>query len=563
MKRIFELLKKLIKKKSFWLILVIAIIVLVFIINKISGPKVEYTLETVKKGDLVQTVSETGTMESASAINLNFKGAGTLVEVRVKEGDGVKAGELLARLDAGTLEIAVRQARANYDMAQANLDKLLAGASLEDLKVSEEIVNNAKIAADNAQSNFDNIQNQSTKSISDARQNLTNEIDKQIAACRAALDAIKIIFDNKDLDYQYSVKNPQYGIDSHNYYDEALLRLVNAETSINNLKASDTDVNLAEAVIKLRDVQSWIKNALDNTYLGLINTLVGNYYTEADNNTDKTIITNQQSIINAGIASLDATNQNYSNSKLNQDSNYTQAKASLDSALGAYNLAKAQYELKKALPRAVDIASYQAQVDQARAAYDLALKNLDDYIIYAPTDGVITFVNYKKGEQVSVGVSIQPVIAMMGVGDFQIEVDVPESNIIKIKVSNEVNVTLDAYGSDIIFKGKVVSIDVAETVIQGVIYYKTTVYLDETDKELKSGMTANVDIITGTVVAALYLPNRAIKQDDEGKRYVEILKLGATAERIDIETGIKADIGTEIKSGLQEGQEVIVSKRQK
>jgi HlyD family secretion protein len=238
----------------------------------------------------------------------------------------------------------------------------------------------------------------------------------------------------------------------------------------------------------------------------------------------------------------------------------TQAKSGLDSALGAYNLAKAQYDLKKAKPRNVDIAYSQAQVDQAQAAYELALKNLDDYTIYAPTDGVITFVNYKVGEQISAAAA-KPVIAMMGQGDFQITVDVPESDIVKIKVGDLAKITLDAYGSDQIFNGKVVFIDVAETIIQDVVYYKITVQLDKTEKEIKSGMTANVDLITATVENALYVSNRVIKQDTNGQRYVEVLGFGNTVQKVNVEVGLRADTGTEIKSGLKEGQDVIVSKK--
>jgi HlyD family secretion protein len=557
---ILNIFKKLAKKKSFWflLVVVVGVIALIFYFTRPKAPV--YVTEKVQKGNLIQTVSETGMIESASAIDLNFKGVGKLAEVRVKEGEKVKAGEVLARLDAGSLEIAVRQAQANLNMAQANLNKFLAGASPEDLKVTEETVNNAKIAADNAQINYNNVANQTTKSIGDTRQNLTNEIDKQIAISRTAMNAIKTIFDDNYLTFQFSVRNTQYGIDAHNYYDEAKVRLAAAEISIAKLKADDSEANLTDAVIKLSDLQSWIKNSLDNTYLGLVNTLVGNLYTEVLYETDKTNINTQQNIVNAGISSLDTANQTYGSSKLSQDSNYTQAKISLDSAIGAYNLAKAQFDFKKAAPRAVDTASYQAQVDQASAAFDLALKNLDDYTIYAPTDGVVTFVNYKIGEQVGSAVN-KPVIAMMGLSDFQIKVDVPESDIVKIKIGDLANITLDAYGSDQIFTGKVVIIDLAETIIQDVVYYKITVQLDKTDTEIKSGMTANIDLITATVDNVLYVSNRVIKQDPNGQRYVEILGFGNVVQKVNVEAGLRADSGTEIKSGLTEGQAVILSKK--
>jgi macrolide-specific efflux system membrane fusion protein len=247
-----------------------------------------------------------------------------------------------------------------------------------------------------------------------------------------------------------------------------------------------------------------------------------------------------------------------------KDSQLANAKAALDSAQGAYNLAKAQLALKKSAPRNVDIASYRAQVAQAQSALDLAKYNLSNYVITAPADGVVTFINYKVGEQVSPMSSsssnsaIKPVISMLGGGTFEIDVDVPESDIIKVQAGDLATITLDAYGNDVVFKGEISAIDVAETVISDVIYYKVKVKLEPTDHAIKSGMTANVDIKTASVDNALYLPARAIKQTDSGQKYVEVLGFANIVNQINVVTGLKGDQGTEIKSGLTEGQQVIV-----
>ncbi len=52
-----------------------------------------------------------------------------------------------------------------------------------------------------------------------------------------------------------------------------------------------------------------------------------------------------------------------------------------------------------------------------------------------------------------------------------------------------------------------------------------------------------------------------LKQDTDGQKYVEVKKFGGGEEIINIEIGIRADTGTEIISGLKDGQEVIVSKK--
>ncbi len=553
---ILNTLKKLAKKKSFWIILVIAIIAVILIFNATKGKKTVYTMETVKLGNLVQTVSETGTVESASAIDLNFKGSGKLVDLNIKEGDQVEAGDLLARLDAGALEIAVRQSQANVDIAQANLNKLLAGASTEDLKVTEETVNNARIAYANAKNNYDNsllkidaetttyeqavtaaqtsldnTKNSYDKTVADARQNLLTTLRNKANVANTSLDFIYYQYNNlNNVSDQQAKSNTLW---SYNLAMDNKTKLVNY---LNKSDQSMSEDEISQASATAITLFEQINDSLNNLFNAISSSVIDARFSQTLVDNAKALVKSQQAADSANLLALQSADQAYKTAKLsytsavdnatsnlttaqnnlnsvlaNKDVSLVSAKATLDSALGAYNLAQAQLAFKEAKPRQVDISYYQAQVNQAVAARDLALNNLKDYVIYAPTDGVITFVNYKLGEQIGMATTAKPAIAIIGNSDFQIKVDVPESDIIKIKVGNETNITLDAYGSDIIFKGKIISIDLAETVIQDVVYYKITVELEPTDKEIKSGMTANVDIITATVENVLYLSNRTIK----------------------------------------------------
>jgi multidrug efflux pump subunit AcrA (membrane-fusion protein) len=190
-------------------------------------------------------------------------------------------------------------------------------------------------------------------------------------------------------------------------------------------------------------------------------------------------------------------------------------------------------------------------------------------MIIAPKDGFITFVNYKVGEQIGLGTGLvsttsnnNAAISMLGKNDFQIKVDVPESDIVKVKIDNPVKITLDAYGDDLEFTGKVTYVDVAETLISDVVYYKVTVSIDQTDFELKSGMTANVDILTAQKENVLLIPSRAVKETETGQKYVELLKHGKP-EKVNVTTGLKGDQGKiEIVAGLKEGEEVIIYKKE-
>jgi len=580
MSKVFELFKKLSKKKSFWLILIILIGVIIYFASK-SGEKIEYVTEPVKRGDLRQTVSETGTVSPKSMINLNFKGNGTITQINVKEGDEIKAGDILARLDAGPIEIQVRQAQANLAIAQANLNKFLAGASEQDIKVSEEQVNNALITYENAKRDHEALLNKLASDIKNyeqavinSRENLITSLDKSLVAADYSLDVIKVIFDDINLRPLFSVENHQYKVDADNYYDRAVIELIVAKNYFNQARNTLADQDIDQAVNQALKMLDVLGRSLNSTFLALGASLTSFNFNDLALANYKSNVKLEQNNTTASVSSIQTTNQAFKNSQISLDTalknkqlNIANSKSAVDSALGAYNLAKAQLDLKKAAPRQVDIAYYQAQVAQAQASLDFALTNLNDYIIRAPTDGLVVFVNNEVGEQIGFGLTdiataAKPVIAMLGKSDFEIKVDVPESEIIKIKLGDLAEIILDAYGDEFVFPGNVVFIDIAETIIQGVVYYKVTVEMDETDKEIKSGMTANVDIITAEKEGVLFVPRRAVKEGLEGLRYVEILKNGQ-AERVNVSIGLRGDEGTEILSGLNEGQEVIIYKREK
>ena len=102
------------------------------------------------------------------------------------------------------------------------------------------------------------------------------------------------------------------------------------------------------------------------------------------------------------------------------------------------------------------------------------------------------------------------------------------------------------------------AIDLIGTNNQGIIEYGVRITLPENDLGLKPLMTAAVGIVVEEKADVLLVPNRAIRRDKEGK-YVEILRDNMPA-RVSIETGLTSEEHTEVLSGLEEGQEVIIAK---
>jgi RND family efflux transporter MFP subunit len=110
-----------------------------------------YDTVRVEKGDLISTVSASGTIEPEDEIVLVFKTPGRVSEVGVKAGQTVQTGDLIARLESDDLNIGLAQAETGLAIAQAQLAKLLAGASTTDLAAAQANVESAEASVASAE----------------------------------------------------------------------------------------------------------------------------------------------------------------------------------------------------------------------------------------------------------------------------------------------------------------------------------------------------------------------------------------------------------------------------
>ena len=189
-----------------------------------------------------------------------------------------------------------------------------------------------------------------------------------------------------------------------------------------------------------------------------------------------------------------------------------------------------------------------AKVDNIRA-------QISKTEIYSPIKGVVTKKDAKVGEIVTAGASI---VSIISDAEFEIESNIPEVDIVKIKIGNEAKVTLDAYGSDILFAAKVISIDPSETMIEGVATYKVTLGFSGNDARIKSGMTANIDILSDKKENVIFVPLRAVIARN-GNKIVRILD-GESVKETEVRVGLRGSDGNiEILEGIKEGDRVVIS----
>ena len=235
------------------------------------------------------------------------------------------------------------------------------------------------------------------------------------------------------------------------------------------------------------------------------------------------------------------------------------AKSELDQAQSNYASDIAQINAAK------------AQISQAEAQYKIALTNLGYTKIIAPVDGTIISREIDLGQPVAASFQAPELFSMaQDLRKMQIEVNVSEADIGKIKNGQDVIYTLDGY-PDSEFEGKVTQVRISPTTVSNVVTYSVIVEVSNDDFKLKPGMTANVSIITNKSENVLCIPNMALKytfmQGKEVQRYenqgVWVLK-GVYPTRVEIETGIVSDSFTEVVEGnLNEGDNIVIEQLSK
>jgi len=176
----------------------------------------------------------------------------------------------------------------------------------------------------------------------------------------------------------------------------------------------------------------------------------------------------------------------------------------------------------------------------------------------APFAGVVTVVAAERGAIASPG---EIAVSLQSDDTLQIESFVPEVNIALIEVGDVAAVTLDAYGGDVVFSARVVSIDPAETVRDGVSTYRAILQFEVRDERVRSGMTANVRITTDKREGVISIP-RGVVVERDGKKYVRV-KVDDSVEDREVTTGAVSSLGNiEILTGLEEGDVVVLSESQ-
>lgn len=277
-------------------------------------------------------------------------------------------------------------------------------------------------------------------------------------------------------------------------------------------------------------------------------------------NTKKAALVSYQAQLKAKKTAYDVALSSYNRlSKL-----YTQKATSLDSV----NTAKSTLDNAKA-----EIEAIEANIKQAEIEVNTAETNVGYTKITAPMDGTVISVPVSEGQTVNANQTTPTIVTIADLSKMKIKPEISEGDITKVKAGQEVSFTILS-DSQTVYHSVIDSVDPANTTTSdssstsslssssssttSAIYYYANVLIDNPDRTLRIGMTTENNIKIANAKNVLLVSNMAIQKRD-GKSFVNVLNDKNQPESREVEIGVQNDFKTEIKSGLNEGEKVIVS----
>lgn len=500
----------------------------------------------VATADVRSSITATGKLTPLQSADVSFTTGGRVSDVLVQSGDSVAKDAPMIQLERGMLDLDVQAAEAAVTQAQADVDAAtaqLAGAEAV-LKQTQGSVTASDITA--------------------ARANLT-EAEARLALFTTSTGADVVVR------AQTAVTEAQANLDAQ-------------RKTLATAKAQ-ADTLVAKRANELRDAQSALQSArADNQYV--IDKSADPRTGRKLNDTEKADYAgkydaamraeeNATALLTQATRDADVARQNEISGVASAEARLRSAQADLaavqsgaDLASAKAAVAQAEANLNKLLgdERNAQVAAQEANVTAAKAGLDrakarviqaqaqaqMAVLQRDYATLKAPFAGVIADVNVKPGELVTTA----PVVGVIDMSAFTVEITVDEVDVAKVVVGQVVDVFVDALGAPVL-AGKVVRVSPRAESDQGVVSYKVTVEVTPDTRNVKAGMTASAQIITGEAKGVVAVPRTAVTTVD-GKHTVTVVK-GDTRTEQAVELGVVGDDMVEIRSGLNAGDVIAVT----
>ncbi len=575
------------------------------VMGKSGQPKLSTNqqLVPVKYGNLLNQVSTSGSLIFSNKQTLTFGTAGTVGEISVTEGQQVKQGQAMAKLDTATiasLDKAVAQARLNLQTAQEALDTAKSPYTSLQMAQAEAAVSNARLAANNAQTDLDTLKNSPTAD--------------DIAKAQAQVDSANVTLANAQSDLKLAQKNSAANLDTAqttlsnatDAYKAVFAKWLGTSLSDSELKMSpatllaswgldlsalfdpskrfqDTSQGLFSGGIPADDPATRVN---ETSLYAWLNFMPGSIvftcdsdkappqgaciqkemndawtvYQKALDNLDTVqtqsakAVSSAQSAVARSQDSLATVQQALSDVKAGPDPLAVDAKTK-QLAVAQATLAKAQDDLAqvKAGADPLNVALKEAEVASAKATLDIAVQRRDSAILKSPIDGVVSAVSVLSAQSVGANTTIVEVV-----DPSLVELDgvVDQIDVLFVKVGATAQVTMDALPGQVI-QGTVSSLASTAQSQQGVVSYPVTIQLKPpSGVDLREGLSATANIVIRQENNVLLVPLQALYGTFD-QPVVKVMSNGRAVDR-SVVLGNSDDYWVAVQQGLAEGDQVVM-----
>jgi len=547
---------------------------------KSKDKETRYALASVQKGTLIVSVSGSGQISTSDQIDIKPKVNGEIAAIYVKEGEEIKAGTLIMKLDDADFQKAVRDAQASLETAKLELEKLLEPPDELTLLQAENSLVSAKRNLEKAEDDYKQISLDAEQTLASAYEEGYNNVSNTFLKLPDFMEDLKDI-QGTESDATAYISSYRLILGSDSLFIQKFLGDYAKAKNLfdknfdffKNVSRESDRVTIYELLTDTIETTKAVSQALESTrnMLDAIVNLRYKHLTVAsiiDQMRPK--ILNDISSVNSDINLLQKTKDTIDNTNQNTPIKLKNAEMTIESAKENLKERELSLDKLKAGPDELDIRAKKIAIQQKEDALLTAKQNLANCYITVPFNGIVASVKGKKGDSVSTGTVLASVITQQKIA----EISLNEVDAAKVKTGQKATLTFDAL-PEVSITGKVTELDTVGTVSQGVVSYGVKIVLDSDDERIKPGMSVTADIIVDAKTDVLVLPNSAVKSQGNSY-YVELVEadeklsqqllanasgviLPQAPKKQLVEIGLSNDTSTEIVSGLNEGQIVVSS----
>lgn len=532
--------------------ILVVIVLSPFVVNYFLPHKttVSYVTQSVKKGNISVSVSGTGQVSSLKDVDLTAEVSGNITGVYVKNGDIVKKGDLLFKINSSDGAKNLKSAQLDLETAQLDLETMKAPTDELTLLQAENALTDAQSSKVKTESNL-------AKAYDDG----FNDVSNAFLDLPSIMTGLNNILFSENLSVSGVQQNVDYYASAAGYYDEKAFQYkqdvydryqtakAEYDKCIDDYKATSRFSNKAtiEALISetydtTKDIAEAIKSAnnLIELYRYTLSQKQQSYNTIAD--THLSLLSGYTGKTNNHLSTL-----------LSDNSTIADDKEAIISADSSIKIKELSLEKTREGSTDLEIKTQELVIEKKEAAVSDAQETLAKYSVRAPFDGIISSVDVSAGGTATSGTLMGSIITQEKIATITLN----EVDIAKVKVGQKVDITFDALDG-VTIQGEVSEVDAVGTVSQGVVSYGVQISFSTDNENIKPGMSISANIIIDSVSDVLTVPSAAVKTVG-GKSYVQIMNSSGKIERKIVETGLTDDATIEIKSGLSEGDKVVTS----